>query len=492
MFRQVLSKTPLVDDVANDCFPNIKGNAYQGDVSFISTLRALVAPRMEDDDKIFLNFAGSSYTKDEIQGNGFRSLLENSGVELEYLNEGDICVYTLNNNSENNAVFIQKVKDNLISSYPGWKSIDKVEAFFRKTFSVVCYVNPDKKNVIIFADNLDIRKYHYLQCGILAFMPWYFDPEKGVSEQEMELIKSLREKTSDKYEKCIAEIAQKYNFREIRIKKLLTGFETKYEQQELRTVENRIEELILRINQYNAEIGSSLRQKQDNEIRMLGLRKKIAEGNEYSEISEYFLCNKNLVLENVSDSTITFSTIGYVTYYDEDEAESVIDNPDSYIYKPNGRPCNNLIPAGDMENLMKAIFLDRILKMKFCSSYTFDIRGNVAANKGHDYSSIEFRDCTPNTHIDRYRCMGDYQRMINELLVERNYIGAIEQCMASTVSLNFSDSCVMEEFMRRLYGISDYSVNIRCIELPDGRVVEPKEAIEYLKSQETQEGEKNG
>ena len=141
---------------------------------------------------------------------------------------------------------------------------------------------------------------------------------------------------------------------------------------------------------------------------------------------------------------------------------------------------------------MKAIFLDQTLKMRFCSSYTFNLRGNVRANQGHDYSAIEFRDCTPNTHIDRYHCMGNYERVINEMLMEHNYIGAIEQCMASTVSLNFSDGCVMEEFMRRMYGISDYSVNIRCIELPDGKVVEPKEAIEYLKSQNTQEGEENG
>lgn len=80
--------------------------------------------------------------------------------------------------------------------------------------------------------------------------------------------------------------------------------------------------------------------------------------------------------------------------------------------------------------------------------------------------------------------MGNYQRAINELLKNHNYIGAIEQCVASCRSLNFADSTVMQEFMRRLYGLSDYNVNIRCIELPDGRVVEPKEAIVWLKEQE--------
>lgn len=40
--------------------------------------------------------------------------------------------------------------------------------------------------------------------------------------------------------------------------------------------------------------------------------------------------------------------------------------------------------------------------------------------------------------------------------------------------------------MNRIYGIGDSSVNIRCIELPDGKVVMPKEAVEWLKEQEPQ------
>ena len=469
MFRQVLTKTPLVNEIANDYFTNIRGREFQGDVSFVSTLRALVAPRMSDDDNITVWFTSSNYAKNRIESNSVRDLLDSAGIDLDYLNTGDIYIHNLTRNSEDNAVMMQKVKEKLTKEFPAWKTIEKVEAFF-----------------------MDIRKYHYLQCSILAFLPWYFDPKKGVSEQEMELIKCLREKTSEKYERCIAEIASKYNFRELRIKKLLTGFETKYEEAAVRQVESTIEDLIRKINDYNDAIGDYLRQKADYEIRRAGLQKKIAEGSESSEIMEYFLCNKNLILENISDTTMTFSTIGYITYFDEDEAENVIYNHNSYVYRPNGRGCNNIIPSDDMEMLMKAIFLDQTLKMRFCSSYTFNLRGNVRANQGHDYSAIEFRDCTPNTHIDRYHCMGNYERVINEMLMEHNYIGAIEQCMASTVSLNFSDGCVMEEFMRRMYGISDYSVNIRCIELPDGKVVEPKEAIEYLKSQNTQEGEENG
>ena len=61
---------------------------------------------------------------------------------------------------------------------------------------------------------------------------------------------------------------------------------------------------------------------------------------------------------------------------------------------------------------------------------------------------------------------------------------------ASCKSLNFGDSPVMSEFMRQMYGLTDTTLtNNRCIELPNGRVVTPKEAIEYLKSQKEEEAD---
>ena len=42
----------------------------------------------------------------------------------------------------------------------------------------------------------------------------------------------------------------------------------------------------------------------------------------------------------------------------------------------------------------------------------------------------------------------------------------------------------MSEFMRVLYGSSSTGYNDRCIELPDGRVVKPINAIKWLNEQE--------
>lgn len=490
MFKSVINSTPLVSDAANSFFQNVGGDYFQRDATFLSTLRALVAPRMKNGERIELSFSESSYTVDNVRNNNVRAVLNAITNNSHAINgyEGQIHIHNfVSNTQDDNYVCLELVKSSFEQQYDGWHRLGKVTDFFRKTFYVLCFINPEKKSVYIFADKMDVRKMHYLQCSIFAFLPWYFDPTEGVTELEMELINSLREKKSDKYEDCIARIASQYDFRTSKIRNLLNGFETRFERRECERVRSDIQSYINTINSLNEQIGEYLRYKAEKEIRLLGLETKIERGvSEDSEIMEYFLCNNKLVLEQVDDRYMVFSCMDYLTYFDEDMAKQMIDNPRSYVYRPNGRMCNNYIQEEDMKKLMYAIFIDQTLRIKFCSSYKFELDGNVSALEHHNYG-YEFRECTPNPHIDGYRCMGNYQRAINELLRNNDYIGAIEQCIASCKSLNFADSIVMKEFMSRLYGISDYHVNTRCIELPDMRVVTPTEAVEWIKSQEPQE-----
>lgn len=492
MFKSVINSTPLVSDAANSFFQNIRGDYFQRDATFLSTLRALVAPRMAKEDSVTLSFTETHYTAGQVRDNSIRDML-NAICRYSNALSGEMGQIQIHNfvsqSQEDNYACLELMKSSFEQQYEGWHRLNKVTDFFRKTFYVLCFINPEKKSVYLFTDKMDVKKMHYLQCSIFAFLPWYFDPEVGVSELEMELINSLREKKSDKYEDCIARIASQYDFRTQKIRNLLAGFETRYERQECEKVRMEIGDYIDEIDRLNNQIGEYLRYKADKEIRLLGLETKIAQGSsEDSEIMEYFLCNNRLVLEEVTDTYMVFSCMDYLTYFDEDMAKQMIDNKRSYVYRPNGRMCNNFIPEDDMKKLMYAIFIDQTLRIKMCCAYQFDLNGRVRGLSGHNYG-YEFRECTPNTHIDRYSCMGNYERTINELLKNHNYIGAIEQCVASCKSMNFADSPVMQEFMSRLYGLSGSNVNIRCIELPDGRVVEPKEAIEWLKAQEPQEPE---
>lgn len=483
MFKAIINSTPLTSDIANDFF-NIYGSAFNEDISFIATLRALVAPRMQEGESLYFRLSRSSYSAGEIASvpvdRAIRAIcdtrhMEGSTIRVHHF-EG--------RNQDDNYASLELIKSSFTSTYEGWSKLDKVTEFFRKTFRVLCFVNPERKQAVIFTDTLDIRKFHYLQCSIFAFLPWYFDPKKGVSSEEMELIRSLREKTPEKYVDCIARIAEKYDFKTAKIHKLLDGFETRYERIERDNIRRYIDNCLSNIDSLNSRIADCLRSKRDYEIRLLGLETKIASGNGESEIMEYFLSNNKLSLISVDDYTMTFAVKDYLTFFDEELAMTTIKNRDSYIYCPEGRRCNNLIPADDMQLFMTAV-IEQKVRIKFCAAYQFRFGEYVSALAHYDYG-FEFRDCTPNPHLDQYHCMGNYEQTINTLITDNNYIMALEQSIASCKSLNFGDSPVMQEFMSRLYGTSENRVNIRCVELPNGTIVTPKEAIAFLKLEATE------
>lgn len=500
MFRDILSTTPFNSEVENDYFTNITAdNTFQGDTTFIATLRALVAPRIKDGEYIKLAFTDSSYSAGYL-GDKPGRVLQKIIEDHTYIHgdtTGFIQIHNFRSaNREDNDFYLDIIEKNFESHYEGWHRIVKVTEFYRKTFRVLCFINPEKKNVYIFTENMSVPKMHYLQCSIFAFLPWYFDPKEGVTETEMRLIESLREKTSDKYLACLAELASKYNFKEERVRKLLRGFALRQEREQAESIRGDINYVINKINEYNRQIADYLRQKSDYEIKLLGLEAKIESGeSDDSEIMEYFLCNKNLILQRVNNSTMEFVCTSYLTYFDEEMAKRIIDNRQSYIYRPNGRACNNYIPEEDMKRLMYALFVDETIRIRVCAAYRFNLRGNVEGISHYNYG-YECRDYLPNPHIHNYACMGNYTSAINVLLTDHNYIGAVEQCIASCRSLNFSDSTVMKAFVSQIYGLPNCGDAPKCIELPDKSVVTPLEAIKWLKEQEsendnsqTQEGE---
>ena len=482
MFRTTISSTALYNEAANSYFDNITGERYRDDVTFLSTLRALAAPRMSEGERIQLFFTTSNYTARDVSNNSASRVVKAMLDMGYYESNGTFIVHSVDAREQSdNYACLELMKTTFCDVNKGFERVEKVTDFFRKTFYSLCFVNPKKKQVVLFVENLNIRKLHYLQCGIFAFMPWYFDPKVGVSADEMELIQSLRETQEDGYLECIRKISAKYDFRTVIIKKKLTGFETRFDKVELDKTKNQIDRVMRDIKSHNDTIANLFNKKRDLDIKALGLEQKIESGQGESEIMEYFLCNKKLFLIDVSDRAMTFCVKDYLTYFDEDMAKRIINNPTSYVYRPGGYDRSRYISNEDMKMLMTALFIDQSLRMKICASYEFILGERVNGISGARYPS-ECDDCMPNTHIDRYSCLGNNDRAINECIKNNDYIGALEQSISSCKGMNFADSAVMRIFMDRLYGVDGYTHN-RCIELPDGSVVKPTDAIEWLHEQ---------
>lgn len=476
MFREAITATPMTSDVANSFFEGkILGENYRGDDSFLSTLRALIYPRMNDDECVRLYFRSSSYSTD-VMSNSDGVIMDAIGPNTVL--KGNITIHTFCGNADSRKEFIDFVSNKFLELHDGWYKIEKVTDFYRKVMDVVCFVNPEDKQVAIYCNDMDMRKMHYLQCGILAFMPWYFNKEDGITDLEMALIESLRMKTPQKYCECLEKIAEVYDFETERIKTLLAGFETRFEERNLEQRKSEVQDIIRRIESSKEQLMNYITQKRNTETIILGLEAKIAEGSKESEVMEYFLSNKKVYLIDSSNTRLRFAVKDYLEFYDPEAAENMIESERSFVYRPNGEDASGIIPHDDMKMLMKAIFVDQELKIKMCAAYTIDLL--YGADGIIDYNfDYRFNDAIPNAHIQQYSCMGDYARAVADYIERNDYIGAIEQCLVSCKSLNFNDSPVMNIFMKDFYGRS--SRNNKCIELPDGSVVRPKEAIEFLK-----------
>lgn len=478
MFKTPITSTPFSTEAANAYFQNIRGQSYQGDVSFLSTLRAFMAQRIPEDESIELHFSTSNYTEDQVKSNSASAVI-NAMCSWEVYAHGYIHIHSLGHPiSSNNLACYHLLNSSFTDVYRGWRKIDEITNLFRKNFNVLCFINAEQKSTILFVESLNIKRMHFLQSITLGILPWYFNPENGCSDLDKELMQSFKEKTGDKYIECINKIAEQYDFETIRIKSLLRGFETRYERNEMQRVEREISSLYNDIENLNNNIGATMRKISEKNIRYLGLQAKIAGySDDESELMEYFLCNRRLVIENTIDDTIYFAVKTYAEYFDEDVAKRYLDNHSSYVYQQ----CPRGFTLDQMEKLLRAVFLDQSIRIRFCAAFSLSLNGNVNPQTNHDFGP-EFMDYMPNPHLNRWHCMGNYGSKINNLLKENNYIAALEQCVASAKSLNWTDGTVMNTFLRTICGRETY--NNKAFELPDGRVVTPIDAIKWLEAQE--------
>ena len=482
MFNQTIRQTMLTSDIANEVFPNIFGGRVFEDDSFVATLRAMLADRMPKDESITFSFR--TIRRQVGYYDSVKQAVErNLGEAFMWVNSITLVNIPISDDGERSKWFTG-IQQSVGQFWQDWVRVEKATLFFKKVFELHCYINPKTKSSVIIAENLDLRRYHYLQCGIFAFLPWYFDKERGATEEEMELINALRQKTSAAYEEIINKIAARYNFRELRIRRGLAGFETVQERQDLDRRVERLNSIRSDINSYQDAIAGLLRNMREEEIYIAGLQSRINKesSGEDSPIMNYFLLNERLVMEGLNGNRLTFGVKDYLTFFDEDIIKAMIGERDGILYRPNGRSCGNIIPDEDMELFYNAVFIDQSIRIRFCSVFTLTIgsqmTGNIHWNFGPEYGFY-----MPNPHIQLFSCTGNFNKAFNECIMAGNYIGAIEQAAASCRSLTVADYPVMQEFVRALYGIGDNGLNNRCVELPDGSVVTPKEAVAFLKGE---------
>lgn len=480
MFKTEISSSPLMNEPANTLMNNIRGDRFMGDCSFLVTMRALLYKRVPKDESIIFKISRSDYTASDVESTRKRDMVKNiCNHNGQIGNRGTFALHYFSNmNNAYNTACFKVIEEEFENTYPGYKKLELITVFYKKAFPVVCFINEEIKSVALFVEQMDYRRFHYLQCAILPMVPWYFDKAAGIAPEEKALVESLAGNSPDVYKDCVAKIYETFDFRSELIRQQLGGFELKFIKDALEASEVQYRDITNRINDFNRRLDEELSKMTDLNFRISGMRQKLEEGkDDDSEIMEYFLRNKNLTLNSVDGSRIDFIARAKLEYFDPEMAENAINNRNSLLYSRGSR-----IPYEDRKMLYEAIFIDGTISVNVCAAFRLSIGGGVNT-RGHHSFGEEFSGCMPHPHIDEYNCMGDYVRIVNELMQRHDYIMALEQCIASARSLNFADSTVLGHFIRTLMDDNDRS---RCLGLPDGRIVKPSDAVKWLKEKKAE------
>lgn len=481
MFRQSIQKTALTDDIAERYFEGrITGSPIGNDYSFVATLRALFERRMPEGESLRFVFSSSSRRASEVEEYPVRDLVSNA-----VYNSGTVVLHSfVRGDPDSNAAYI-RAADAYYSAEEGWEKLPKPTEYYARTMQVLVFVNPEIKSVLIFMDSSDLRKIHFLEAGVLSFFPWYFNPEDGFSAGEKALCESLMKTTPDAYLEALAAIASVLDFRKKVEKKILTEFESRFDREKIDRVMSDIQDADSSIDSLERQIGEWLSKRYEYELTLAGLEEKLRSGSG-AEFCEYFTSNKALILLGSSGSAVEFAARGRLTYWDDDAAARIVKNRNSFLY---GR---GSIPDDDMYLLYRAVFVEKTIGLRVCAAFRIMPGSRLERLERYNFPSDEFGTYMPNTHIDRYGCIGNNESVINAALRAHDYIGVAEQAVASALGFNFADSTVGRRFATLVSSggdSEDYTVNVKAFELPDGTVTDPKGAIEWLKAQ--REGTEN-
>lgn len=479
----VVRETPFCTSDADVLFSKIRceqGNSFCNDYSLMTALRMVIYPVLDEDENYTV------VTKD-LHYPCKKPTSERVIKELGIANENDptntLQVISIRSNGDN----IDRETGKILPTYSepwfrllnnsvlkykqeaGWQPVGTVNTM-TTDFHVWCITNVEKHSTIVVAEELNPCWVHAISMLTPMYFSW-IPQEKfdGVSPWKEYGRAMLKENLND-FNVLVAEQAAKYDFNSVRVKRLLEGYESRIAERELRSIESAIQDDDNEFNELQNRIDSVLARRNDHNIRRLGLEAQIASGEGSSEIMNYFLANKSVHLENTDNDELTFVITGTLMNFDSSLARRALANSGSLFYTET----HGNVSKEDAEKFAKAIFIDKKYRIRVCAAYKLSIGSSVRGMSGYHFNS-EYDLYAPNQHIQRFHCLGGYERTLNEMARDGNYVGAIDQCMASAYSLALNDPSARHQ-MNWLYDNMERMV----IENADGEIMSVTEAIRRL------------
>lgn len=489
MFYQALnSSLSLASDVADEIFPLIKAQPYNGDATFCATLRALIQPRLPKDMKKPLQLVFSEeIIANSISEEGFlREVLPKEPLEPESIL---IRLYKTGNNEKQDALdaYQEKIVSAFNKNFKGFVLDEKAGAWFLNPgaggIRALLFTNAEKHITVLFVDGMNVRRLHTIQALLPRLLPWYFEGENAAiaGSEDRELLRSLLSPFHDKikeedkelpgYSVLIEKYAEKYDFRTAKINRYLANFVKSALAGQKRSIEREIQDIQSSINELQSRVSENYARKDELSNKLFGIKYR-EQNNDDDRLRAYFAANRNVDLVSMENGTLRFATYAWLEWWDEEKIRMMIGNKNADLYSIG-------IDKKDAELFYNALFIDRTIHMRTCACY--DVRldhCSVSAVSDFDgYREMDTRLVNP--HILHYSCIGSYEEQFRRYMVSGEYIGVVETAIASTKSVAPSDPSFNQM-------ISDFRHNLdkKFFEFDDGRIVSIKEAVKLLKKGE--------
>ena len=472
-------------------YPNIASDEYWGafnniynfdyfDSSFTAVMRIIASKRLGKEDSITLKYQNTAYSKSTLAGVNYNTII---GVCTDDINNNAgqyIKIHSLNHKDGNDYTFgildaHWKDDDSTLRDY---ERLEDVERFLdTKGIKTRFYVSEKKRKALIVSESVDERKYHLFQSLLPRYTPWLFK-DIPLDRDEVMLLKSLTNKTSTEFEKLVREFEEKMDLHSIIVRNKLKGFESVFEKRQLRDVETEIERVKQSIARLEREFSACYMNMNNLIVRRNGLEYKINNTDESDdEVMNYFLASKVLQLRDVSGSNISFFVKSFIDNFDIDVFDSYVSNRRSYLYRNRGNDSD--FTNDDIEMFLRAAFEEEEFKIQVVAGFSMNFaEGTYDVYSHYVYPGDLGKFYIPNPHLEKYSCQGNNGEIIRESMSSRDYIGAIEACIAMTKNFNFADSAPGDYLVDWLFFRSAKP----CVRMKDGTMMTPYGALKWLKN----------
>lgn len=499
MWSDVIRQTGLTSPAANWFFDKegkkifISDDRNEADSSLLTTLRYLLFDKLNGETARFYAMT---------PGDSLRNTNINSRIRRFYANgspETDSYVMVINTYSSpdemqgefatkfgftadagtmlaDDSAIVQEFEYNSEVVTLNLKYQKSLTYFFGNKFGVYAFSDMEKHFTVVFTSRENRQKYHWLQAVFPMLMPWYWADEEGkvtIEPEKLPLLEALNSTDVNAYLEIVEGFANSLNIESDYADSRLADFLNVSRNRALESTSREVSNIRDRIDEYLRYIGEYRAQLSEKLAYLRGLELD-ADNTNAEDFAAYIKNNKAVRIVEFGSSTMRIVVDGFFEYYDTDPLEEYLASPGSMVYR---RTSGTNLEGDKIKKLLKAIFIDEVLRVRVCSAFTVDVDSNrIRALQDYSYPT-EYRKHYPNPHIQHYACIGDYSQSMAEYLASGNFIGAVEQCIASNQTMNFYDSAVTSALVSDLVNIYD---SVECVMLPDGTFTTAKKALEYL------------